>query len=87
MGSKAGTVRSEADAMASPRSGTKQARLVDLLNGDHGASLTDLTAALGWLPHTVRAALTGLRKRGYEIERRVEDGTSRYSITAGSRAA
>jgi hypothetical protein len=35
----------------------------------------------------VRAALTGLRKRGYEIERRVEDGTSRYSITAGSRAA
>ena len=84
---KAGTARNDTDDMATPRSGTKQARLVELLNGDHGASITDLTEALGWLPHTVRAALTGLRKRGYEIERGVEDGTSRYSITAGSRAA
>ncbi len=69
------------------RPGTKQARLVELLNGAHGASITDLTEALGWLPHTVRAALTGLRKRGYEIERRVEDGASRYRIASGRRAA
>ncbi len=86
-GKKAGAARNDADAMATPRSGTKQARLVELLNGDHGASITDLTETLGWLPHTVRAALTGLRKRGYEIERRVEDCASRYRITAGSRAA
>jgi Protein of unknown function (DUF3489) len=25
---------------------------------------------MGWLPHTTRAALTGLRKRGFEIDRR-----------------
>ncbi len=86
-GDEAGAARNDTDGMATPRSGTKQARLVDLLNGDHGASITDLTEALGWLPHTVRAAITGLRKRGYEIERWIEDGTSRYSITAGTRAA
>jgi DNA-binding MarR family transcriptional regulator len=86
-GHDAGAARNDPDDLPTPRSGTKQARLVELLNGAHGASITDLTEALGWLPHTVRAALTGLRKRGYEIERRVEDGTSRYSITAGSRAA
>ena len=29
--------------------------------------LAELVAATGWLPHTTRAALTGLRKRGYAI--------------------
>ncbi len=86
-GKKAGVARNDADDLATQRSGTKQARLVDLLDGDHGASIADLTAALGWLPHTVRAALTGLRKRGYEIERRVEDGASRYRIIAKREAA
>jgi hypothetical protein len=32
-----------------------------------GASLEVLTSATGWQPHTVRAALTGLRKRGFEV--------------------
>jgi DNA-binding MarR family transcriptional regulator len=86
-GHKAGAARNDADAMSTPRSGTKQARLVELLDGDHGASITDLTEALGWLPHTVRAALTGLRQRGYKIERRVEDGASRYRIIAKREAA
>ena len=32
-----------------------------------GATLDDLTAASGWLPHTTRAALTRLRQRGYDV--------------------
>jgi len=36
------------------------------LCGD-GATLAELVAATGWLPHTTRAALTGLRKRGYAV--------------------
>jgi hypothetical protein len=37
---------------------------------------------MDWLPHTTRAALTGLRKRGYAIERtRREDKTTRYRAT------
>ncbi len=86
-GNKAGAARNGADDMATPRSGTKQARLVELLNGDHGASITDLTETLGWLPHTVRAALTGLRKRGYEIERVREDKVSRYRLIRDRNAA
>ena len=86
-GKKAGAARNDADDIATPRSGTKQARLVELLNGDHGASVTDLMDALGWLPHTVRAAITGLWKRGYRVERQLEDGTSRYRIASGRRAA
>ena len=30
-------------------------------------TLAELIAATGWLPHTTRAALTGLRKRGYAV--------------------
>ncbi len=46
---------------------TKQAQLIDLLQRGQGASTTELAAALGWLPHTTRAALTGLRKKGRTV--------------------
>jgi Protein of unknown function (DUF3489) len=32
---------------------------------DRGASVAELIVLTGWLPHTTRAALTGLRKRGF----------------------
>jgi hypothetical protein len=34
-----------------------------------GATLDELIEATDWLPHTTRAALTGLRKRGIAVER------------------
>ena len=52
---------------APPREGTKMARVIGLLQREVGATLAELIAATGWLPHTTRAALTGLRKRGYPV--------------------
>ena len=52
---------------STPRVGTKLARILELLQRDCGASLKELIAATDWLPHTTRAALTGLRKRGYAV--------------------
>jgi hypothetical protein len=52
---------------STPRDGTKLARVLALLQRDCGATLAELIAATGWLPHTTRAALTGLRKRGYAL--------------------
>jgi hypothetical protein len=46
-------------------SGTKLAQVVELLQRDRGASIAELIVVTGWLPHTTRAALTGLRKRGF----------------------
>ena len=44
-----------------------------------------MVSATGWLPHTTRAALTGLRKRGYRIERqRSDEGKSIYRIVLAS---
>jgi hypothetical protein len=50
-----------------PRSSSKLAAVAALLSRSGGASLADLIAATGWLAHTTRAALTGLRKRGYVV--------------------
>jgi Protein of unknown function (DUF3489) len=50
-----------------PRRGTKIAEVIELLQGSDGATLAELVANTGWLPHSARAALTGLRKRGYAV--------------------
>ena len=64
-----------------PRAGSKLARVIDLLERSEGATITNLIEATGWLPHTTRAALTGLRKRGYAVAReRIEDGELIYRV-------
>ena len=50
-----------------PRGGTKIAKVLGLLRRNEGATLAEMIVATDWLPHTTRAALTGLRKRGYAI--------------------
>ena len=54
-------------SLSAPRGGTKLARVLELLLRDCGATLEELIAATDWLPHTTRAALTGLRKRGCAV--------------------
>ncbi len=66
---------------------TKQAAILELLRRAEGASIDDLTSAIGWQAHSVRAALTGLRKRGHEIQRGVEGGASCYRIIEKRKAA
>ena len=71
-----------ATSNATIRPGTKQAHLLALLTRPDGAAISEMTKATGWQAHSVRAALTGLRKRGHEIERSVESGASRYRVNA-----
>ncbi|MBN9467254.1 MAG: DUF3489 domain-containing protein [Bosea sp.] len=56
------------NARLRPKANTKLGIVLGLLEEPAGASLTKLTEVTGWLPHTTRAALTGLRKRGFQIE-------------------
>ena len=48
---------------------TKKAMLIALLRDKEGKEINQLSEALDWLPHTVRAAFVGLKKIGFEIER------------------
>ena len=68
--------------VAAPRDGSKLALVIELLRRVDGATIVDLTEATRWLPHTTRAALTGLRKRGYAVIReRIGAGDSVYRIS------
>lgn len=60
--------------------GSKIDQVLILLCRESGATLTELTDATGWLPHSARAVLTGLRKKGHEIERFKRDGASWYHL-------
>lgn len=73
-------------AMSTQIAGAKNQLVIKLMRRPNGASIADLTAATGWLPHTTRAALSGLRKKGIAIERHpVEDGgASVYRIATGT---
>ena len=60
-----------------------------MLEREGGATISEMIAATGWLSHTTRAALTGLRKRGYKIvsDRSDRERGSVYRIEAGSAEA
>ncbi|KAA2236440.1 DUF3489 domain-containing protein [Salinarimonas soli] len=78
----------ERTAPSAARAGTKRALVLDLLCRPEGATLADLASATGWLPHTTRAALTGLRQDGHAITRSTnEAGQSFYHIEPASAAA
>jgi hypothetical protein len=63
----AGSLSTARSPTLAPREGTKLAQVIELLRSDQGATVVELAAATGWLAHTTRATLTGLRKRGYEV--------------------
>ncbi len=69
------------------RAGSKQALVISMLSGKSGATLDALVEATGWLPHTTRAALTGLRQKGFSIERTREKDASVYRIAGKASAA
>jgi hypothetical protein len=58
----------------------KLGRVLDAVAAEDGATLAELAALTGWQPHTTRAALTGLRRRGFTLV--LAEGAS-----AGSRKA
>ncbi|TNE42023.1 MAG: DUF3489 domain-containing protein [Alphaproteobacteria bacterium] len=59
----------------------KQDIILKLLKRSKGVRMQDLQKATGWKAHSIRAALTGLRRKGVPVERQKgKDGVSRYSL-------
>ncbi len=63
---------------------TKKDQLIQLLTRKAGVDVATISDKLGWQSHTTRAALTGLRKAGFEIsaEKPVQGKALSYRITA-----
>ena len=64
----------------SSRPESKIAMVTRLLERSEGASLDEMVEATGWLPHTTRAALTGLKKKGHVITKTKINDVTRYSV-------
>jgi hypothetical protein len=50
-------------AKPTPRSGTKQAQMIDLLKRPEGATVEQIAEATGWQHHTIRGAISGALKK------------------------
>jgi outer membrane biosynthesis protein TonB len=46
-----------------PRAGTKQAKMIELLRRPEGANVEQIAAATGWQHHTIRGAISGALKK------------------------
>jgi DNA-binding MarR family transcriptional regulator len=62
------------------RAETKIAKVIALLGRGEGATLAELVEATGWQPHTTRAALTGLKKKGHVISKTKRGEATCYLI-------
>jgi len=70
-----------------PRTGTKQAKLIEMLRAEGGATIDEIVAALDWQAHTARGAMSGALKKklGLTITSEKVDGRGRcYRIEDAS---
>lgn len=75
--------QSKPSSAAKPVRKTKAATVSRLLSREKGASLDEIGKSTNWQPHTCRAFLTGLRKKGRNIVREERgDGSTAYRIIA-----
>jgi len=74
-------------ATPKPPRQTKAAMLRAMLARPEGATLPDMMAATGWQAHTLRAALTGLRKAGHDVTRHRAGEVTIYVIGPGASSA
>jgi predicted transcriptional regulator len=65
---------------------SKHQKILDLLTRDCGATLLEPATLANWLPHSTRAYLTGLRKKGHVIDSGKVDGVRRYRISSSPEA-
>jgi len=62
---------------------SKKAAVIALLARPNGAAISDLIGVTGWQVHSVRAALTGLRKEGKDLVRAKDaTGVTHYRLAA-----
>jgi Protein of unknown function (DUF3489) len=59
--------KAAAAAKPTPRAGTKQAKLIELLQRPEGATVEQIAAATGWQHHTIRGAISGALKKKLKL--------------------
>lgn len=82
---KAAPKAKEPKAAPTPRTGTKQEKLISMLRAKDGASIDEIAAETGWQKHTVRGAIAGALKKKLGLavaSERVEGRGTVYKLPA-----
>ena len=79
-GTGTATAPDKPEAATPARAISKIDTVIGLLEREQGATLAEMVEATGWLPHTTRAALTGLKKKGHTITKDKRDDVTCYRI-------
>ena len=74
------TIESTTSIAGTRLSPPKQRQIVDLLSRKNGASLEEMSTLANWRPHSTRAFLTSLKKKGYVVDSDKINGIRRYRI-------
>ena len=72
--------KAHAKTATSQKGPSKNEWVLSLLGRSEGATLDQMVAVTGWLPHTTRAVLTGFRRNGRSITSEKIDGVRTYRI-------
>ena len=62
------------------KTSTKSAMVTKILSREKGATLLEISKLTGWQPHSCRAFLTGLRKKGDVLKEERSDGSLAYRM-------
>lgn len=61
---------------------SKSAIVTKMLSREKGASIAEMAKSTGWKDHSVRAFLTGLRRKHTLVKEQRSDGVTAYRLTA-----
>ena len=78
--SGAGAAKLNKRAQSQPQPLLKSATVITAMSEATGATLEEICSITSWQPHSARAFLSGLRKKGHNILKTSRDGTTCYHI-------
>lgn len=80
------SIEGEAPPTTERRRGSKAAAVLKLISRTRGATMAELIAESGWQAHTVRAHLSGLRKKHSIMRETRRSGEATYRLTSDQSA-
>ena len=82
------SVELQAPAAATPKAESKASIVTGLLTSTKGATLEEMMTATTWQPHSVRAFLSGLRKKGSAlVKEQRKSGEQAYRMSTCAKDA
>lgn len=71
---------SPVQALPPANAASKTSFVLEMLRRPQGATIDQMVTLTSWQPHTTRAVLTGLKKKGHAVSSKKADGVRVYRL-------